>query len=119
MVLVTAGRERTNEGLNIFEGPTRGVQTALIRVELNNRREGPIAGRAVKFSHRTGGEDPVANPAQEQIYQAVSDSAGLATVSLPKFGALIVEVDGFEKKTILPAMEMHGSREIKIRLHLD
>jgi hypothetical protein len=43
----------------------------------------------------------------------------LATVSLPKFGALIVEVDGLDKKTILPAMELHGSREIKIRLHLD
>ncbi|MBI1291568.1 hypothetical protein GC173_10045 [bacterium] len=115
-LLTMTTRERQAEGIDISAPPSRGIQSALVEVTLIEKSGAPVVNRAVTFVHRQQGDVPGAG---EQVYHATSDSAGVATISVPKMGMLSIAVDGMEKRTVLPAMEMHGSRQIRVRLTVD
>jgi hypothetical protein len=115
LLLVTT-RERQAEGIDITAPPTGGIQSAFVEVELINAAGKSVVGRPVTFVHRQAGEQATVG---EQTYHATSDASGVATLSVPKMGMLSIQVEGMEKKTVLPAMEMHGSRQIRVRLTVD
>ena len=116
-MLLSAGRERQAEGIDITAPPSGGIQSAFVEVHLVDRGGAPVKGRKVTFTHELRPTGVAGLGAEE--YHATSDSQGVATLSVPKFGKLTIDVEGMEKKTVLPAMEMHGSRSIKVRLTVD
>jgi len=116
-MLLSASRERQAEGLNISAPPSGGIQSAFVEVQLVQRGGAPAKGRKVTFTHQLHADSPDGVGGEE--YHSTSDSDGIATLSVPKFGRLTIDVEGMEKKTVLPAMEMHGSRSIKVRLTVD
>lgn len=116
-MLVATTRERQAEGIDVTKPPTGGIRSAFVEVQLLARGGTQVADRRVTFIHQQAADKKGA--AAQQTYSSVTDSSGVATVSLPQIGSLTIEVEGMKKKTLLPAMEMHGSREIKVRLVVD
>ena len=95
------------------------IPQAYLTVLVQNRAGSPVVGREVSFiQKRTGGAGST-DLGAEIDFKSSTDSAGIATMSMPKVGRLTIHVEGAEREESIPSLESHAKDQVTFTIVLD
>ncbi len=95
------------------------IPQAYITVLVQNRAGSPVAGRQVSFIQKRTGGAASTDLGAEIDFKSSTDSAGIATMSMPKIGRLTVHVDGSKREEAIPSLEAQAKDQVSFTIVLD
>lgn len=95
------------------------VPQAYITVLVQNRAGSPVAGHEVSFIQKRTGGAASTDLGAEIEFKSSTDSAGIATMSMPKVGRLTIHVEGAKRDEAIPSLEAHAKDQVSFTMELD